>query len=280
MSKIDGRFIAFPRWFLETGNCSGSQALVLLALQSFAGDGGSIYPSYETLAKRAGISRRSAVNAVADLVEAGVLVKHSRTSERGHESNSFTVIFDPGDENCTSANDGCTSAKSAPPSAKKDGPSAKSALPLVQNLHPNLERTLTRRLSKDNPIVASEVRGAFDAYNQLAWQTGWPKAIALSKPRAAKLKARLAEAGGLDGWCGALQRAAANPFLAGDNDRGWKADLDFFLRQSSFTKLIEGSYDRQPTSNSRAANGRPSGPHAQLFEAAARVADRERRGEL
>ena len=279
MSKIEGRFIAFPRWFLETGNCSGSQALVLLALQSFAGSGG-IYPSYEALAKRAGVSRRSAVNAVASLVEAGVLVKQSRSNERGHESNSFTIIFDPSGENCTSANDGCTSAKSALPSAKKDEPSAKSALPLVQNLHPNLERTLTRRLSKDNPIVPSEVRGAFDAYNQLAWQTGWPKAIALSKPRAAKLKARLAEAGGLDGWCDALQKAAGNTFMAGDNERGWRADLDFFLQQKSFTKLIEGSYDRQPTSNSRAANGRPSGPHAKLFEAAARVADRERRGEL
>lgn len=273
MSKIEGRFIAFPRWFLETGNCSGSQALVLLALQSFAGDGGSIYPSYETLAKRAGISRRSAVNAVADLVEAGVLVKHSRTSERGHESNSFTVIFDPGDENCTSANDICTSAKSAPPSEK-------SALPLVQNLHPNIERTLSRRLSKDNHIVASEVSDAFQAYNDLAEQANWPKAKALSKPRAAKLKARLADAGGLDGWCDALQRAAGNPFMSGDNERGWRADLDFFLRQSSFTKLIEGSYDRQPTSNSRAANGRPSGPHAKLFEAAARVADREQRGEF
>ena len=279
MSKIEGRFIAFPRWFLETGNCSGSQALVLLALQSFAGSGG-IYPSYEALAKRAGISRRSAVNAVADLVEAGVLVKHSRTSERGHESNSFTVIFDPGDENCTSANDTCTSAKSAPPSAKSAPPSAKSALPLVQNLHPNLERTLSRRLSKDNPISGSEAQDAFDVYNQAADQAGWPKAISLSKPRAAKLKARLAEAGGLDGWRAALRRAVGNPFFAGDNERGWKADLDFFLRQSSFTKLIEGSYDRKPTSGARATNSRPSGPHAQLFEAAARVADREQRGEL
>lgn len=272
MSKIEGRFIAFPRWFLETGNCSGSQALVLLALQSFAGDCG-ICPSYESIAKRAGISRRSAVNAVASLVESGVIVKQSRSNERGHESNSFTIIFDPSGENCTSA-------KSALPSAKKDKPSAKSALPLVQNLHPNLERTLTRRLSKDNPIGASEVRDAFEAYNQIAGPAGWPKAIALSKPRASKLKARLADAGGLDGWRAALQRAAGNPFMAGDNERGWKADLDFFLRQSSFTKLIEGSYDRKPTSGARATNSRPSGPHAQLFEAAARVADREQRGEL
>ena len=279
MSKIEGRFIAFPRWFLEAGNCSGSQALVLLALQSFAGAGG-IYPSYEALAKRAGISRRSAVSAVASLVEAGVLVKQSRSNERGHESNSFTIIFDQSGEICTSANDGFTSAKSALPSAKKDRPSAKSALPLVQNLHPNLERTLSRRLSKDNPISAPEAQDAFDVYNQAADQAGWTKAISLSKPRAAKLKARLADAGGLDGWCDALQKAAGNTFMAGDNERGWRADLDFFLQQKSFTKLIEGSYDRQPTSNSRAANGRSSGPHAQLFEAAARVADREQRGEF
>ena len=32
------------------------------------------------------------------------------------------------------------------------------------------------------------------------------------------------------------------PFLMGDNDKGWMADLDFILRPDKVTKIMEGSY--------------------------------------
>ena len=34
------------------------------------------------------------------------------------------------------------------------------------------------------------------------------------------------------------------PFLVGDNDKGWRADLDWFLRPDSVTKILEGKYTR------------------------------------
>ena len=37
-------------------------------------------------------------------------------------------------------------------------------------------------------------------------------------------------------------------FLRGDNDRGWRADIDFVLQAASFTKLMEGSYERAANS--------------------------------
>lgn len=92
----------------------------------------------------------------------------------------------------------------------------------------------------------SEIQIAFDAYNESATRAGWPKAQALTKTRKAALKARLKEAGGIDGWRVALGKAEASPHLCGQNDRGWTADLDFILQAKSFTKLMEGSYDRRP----------------------------------
>lgn len=89
------------------------------------------------------------------------------------------------------------------------------------------------------PDAAAE---ALEIYNRHAALAGWPKAR-MTEARRPKLQRRVGDAGGLEGWDEALGRARGSPFLTGDNRDGWKADLDFFLRQSSFTKLLEGSYD-------------------------------------
>ena len=39
-----------------------------------------------------------------------------------------------------------------------------------------------------------------------------------------------------------FRKVASNPFLTGENDRGWKADFDFVMSKSKFTKILEGSY--------------------------------------
>jgi hypothetical protein len=88
-----------------------------------------------------------------------------------------------------------------------------------------------------------DVQAAFDAYNDLAKDIGLPVAQMLTPKRKTGLRQRLADAGGIQGWHTALEKARASPLCRGDNDRGWKADLDFLLQQKSFTRLMEGSYD-------------------------------------
>jgi len=41
----------------------------------------------------------------------------------------------------------------------------------------------------------------------------------------------------------ALKRAAGSDFLTGKNDRGWKMNVDFFLRPDSVTRILEGEFD-------------------------------------
>lgn len=104
---------------------------------------------------------------------------------------------------------------------------------------------------------ADEITPAFDAYNAVAEETGWPKAQALTGKRRAALKARLGEVGGLEGWRTAMARARGSPFLCGESGRDrahekWTPDIDFFLQQSSFVKLMEGKYDdRTPAAGDR-----------------------------
>lgn len=96
---------------------------------------------------------------------------------------------------------------------------------------------------------------AFDAYNDAASECGLSRAQALTADRRRKITARLSECGGLPGWQDALGKIRGSPFLRGDNDRGWKASLDFLLQQSSFTRLMEGTYDRQQRTATARKNG-------------------------
>jgi hypothetical protein len=108
------------------------------------------------------------------------------------------------------------------------------------------------RLECSNSPAGHDYKLAFQLYNEMASRAKLPRAQSLNKDRAGKLRARLKEAGGIDGWKAAMTEVENSTFLTGANDRGWRANLDFILQQSSFTKIMEGQYRRGATRNARA----------------------------
>jgi len=52
-----------------------------------------------------------------------------------------------------------------------------------------------------------------------------------------------------DDWVEVLQAVARSGHCLGENDRGWRADLDFVLRPSKRLKLLEGTYTASPRRN-------------------------------
>lgn len=90
----------------------------------------------------------------------------------------------------------------------------------------------------------TELRDAVAKYNLVAERTGLPKCQKLTGNRSSRLKARLSDCSGIEGWQVALEKLEASQFLLGANNNGWKADFDFLLQEKSFTKLMEGGYDR------------------------------------
>lgn len=83
---------------------------------------------------------------------------------------------------------------------------------------------------------------ALKIWNETAERWGLPIAKKMTKTRQSKLKARLNDCGGLEGWQAACEKVEASPFLRGEKGE-WRADLDFMLQESKFTKLMEGAYD-------------------------------------
>jgi uncharacterized protein YdaU (DUF1376 family) len=87
---------------------------------------------------------------------------------------------------------------------------------------------------------------ALKEYNLAAQRAGWTKArLPISSKRRRMIRARLRD-GGMAAWMAQIAEAEAQPFLAGDNDRGWRMDVEFFASESGRVKIMEGKYRRAP----------------------------------
>ena len=118
--------------------------------------------------------------------------------------------------------------------------------------HDDLEIPLT--------LDRSECGEAVRRWNVMAERAKLSAVQRLTGARRKKLTARLRECDGLDGWDVALAKVEASKFLCGRNPRGWRADFKFILQQESFTKLMEGGFDRAPP------DGGGGGEVAEVFD--------------
>jgi len=72
---------------------------------------------------------------------------------------------------------------------------------------------------------------------------GFQKARKLTASRKKSLGARLKDLDFRQNWVSALDRISKSPFCCGVNDRKWVANLDWFLKPDTLTKILEGKYD-------------------------------------
>ena len=96
---------------------------------------------------------------------------------------------------------------------------------------------------------------AVDEWNTFAAATGLPGVQKVTKARDRACQARLRDCGGLDGWRAALEKIRGSPFLMGENDRGWKANFDFLVREKNFVKLMEDGFEQRKSTR----NDNPAG---------------------
>ncbi len=98
----------------------------------------------------------------------------------------------------------------------------------------------------------TQLRDAVSAWNDVCGDL-LGKVAKLTPTRTGHLRKRMTDdfGGSLDSWRAYCQRIRGNPFLTGDNDRGWRADFDFAISQRGCVRIHEGKYDgeRKPTVN-------------------------------
>lgn len=94
--------------------------------------------------------------------------------------------------------------------------------------------------------------GIKDAYNSLC--PSLPAVKSLSDARRKAIKARL-NSYTVDDLNEAFMKAEASDFLKGKNDRNWRANFDWILKDANIAKILDGLYDnRHVRSQNKAAD--------------------------
>ncbi len=105
--------------------------------------------------------------------------------------------------------------------------------------------------------VPKRLPEVFEAWNEIK---GVTHARQMTDNRKKSLRARLADSTWCQNWKPAMSRVAKSAFCTGANDSGWRADIDWFLRPDTVTKVMEGKYDdRDRTANAFGNSGGTGG---------------------
>jgi len=84
-----------------------------------------------------------------------------------------------------------------------------------------------------------------EAWNKMAKVTGIPVVNDMSEKRKKAVSARMKTPNWTADWKAALDRIPTCPFLVGDNDRGWTANIDWFLKPDTVLNITEGKYSNK-----------------------------------
>lgn len=96
---------------------------------------------------------------------------------------------------------------------------------------------ISNEITPPNEITEEQV---LEAYNAMADMAGLSKAR-MTPERRKKIKTFI-KRHPVDDITEAIWAVPKSRFLCGENDRGWKADLDFLLEPKKFNRVLEGSY--------------------------------------
>lgn len=114
------------------------------------------------------------------------------------------------------------------------------------------KRIEKKREDRDSPsgnsglrVSTEDVTKAIDNWNTMAERLGLAAVRDRTEQRKKAVAMRLKQFGGLVAWNEALCELADQPFCCGENERGWKATFDWFLKPASLAKIREGAYRRE-----------------------------------
>lgn len=213
-------------------NLPQTEKMVLLCLCDHANDNGECWPSIDTLARKCSVSDRTIQRTIRKLVSDGVLTAEM---SNGRKANSYRIDLSQPRHSVTPTECHPDTVSPLTPTMTTSNPDTVSPEPLRTTIKPSDDCA-----SGDASDFSAD--DFLESWNAAADRCGLPKMRMLTKARKTAFRVRKREYPDIADWQAAFRCLQNTKWLHGDNQRGWRADPDFFLQAKSFTKLVEGSY--------------------------------------
>ena len=107
--------------------------------------------------------------------------------------------------------------------------------------------TVTEEPEKPVVVASISIEDLVTGWNEIvATEEGFKSVAKLTDTRRKNIKARLKTHPESDFWNKVLNKIPRVPFLSGKNDRKWRADFDFLIKNDeNALKIYEGKYDAE-----------------------------------
>lgn len=162
--------------------------------------------------------REAIRTSIQELIDFGYLVRNEFRDQFGRINYEYSVYEFPVNESrIQEAGDGKPSTVTNPLLIKEE----------VSN-----ELLNTEEAAKADGF-ADELKNEWNKYS------GLPTFIRLTTKRLQSLRTRMKDSFFSENWKEALAFMGTTPFYYGENDRGWRANVDYFLRPDTVIKLME-----------------------------------------
>ena len=233
MSQIsDGNYYVVSGWMINKLNLSNTELMVFAIIYGFCQHdefNGSYHGSLQYLADFTGTTKQTIIKVLKSLVEKDYIEKS--------ESYQNNVKFCAYKINTTVVNNLTGSKKSLMGSKESlTGGGKKSLIGGSKESLPNNECSDNK--SFDNKDIFN-IQEVVDLYNLIC--VSYPKVQKISERRKAAIKARL-KGYTIDEFKKAFTNAENSDFLKGKNNRGWRANFDWFMNDNNLAKVLDGNY--------------------------------------
>ena len=252
----------------EVGN--PARKLVLLKLADNANDDGICFPSYQYIADKCEMSKRSAISHIDDLIKMGFVSKKARKNKDGSSTNLYLLHLTKGSENSALGGEkfALGSENSALGGSENSAPITSHSFNLSDNhvsddeISANAEHTEVGGADKPHTdkkqnSIKVNYSAVAETYNALVKELNSnlplianPSQLSDKRKKAIKKLAQVfikrfeiesdVESALGEYFKDFLQSAPS--FYFGENHRGWKADFEYILRESTLDKVLEGNW--------------------------------------
>ena len=246
----------------EVGN--PARKLVLLKLADNANDDGICFPSYQYIADKCEMSKRSAISHIDDLIKMGFVTKKARKNKDGSSANLYLLHLEQGSEKSALGGENISlgGENFALGGSEKSAPITSHSFNLSINRvsddenSANAERTDENKKTSKREKISVDYQGVMDAWNKvfngspihLLKTLSQERQKAILKVAKAMLETPDVESCSVEVFTGYFQdflsqaNSRANKFFfGGPNGDGWVAKFDYIMKPKTFLNTWENS---------------------------------------